>query len=53
MKITCTEAEKEQLIATMAHSFQCPLAKSDHDCDTECRACIEKNIEWDIQEGGA
>lgn len=55
MKITCTEAEKEQLIAILAHGRQCPLAASDHNCDRvmECRECIEQFIEWDIQEGGA
>lgn len=53
MKITCTEAEKEQLVLIMAVSIQCPFGETrGHICDgtINCRPCIEQGIEWDIQE---
>ena len=52
MKITCTEAEKGLLIATLAGTPDyCPFDRTVGfrcDCAGDCETCIEKNIVWDI-----
>ena len=57
MKISCTKAEKEMLVSAIATSIRCLLhGKKDKDevCARmlDCRDCAERNIEWDVKDGG-
>ena len=57
MKITCTQDEKEMAILSMATSESfCPFDKTESVVCTggyheNCRRCIEKNVEWEIEDG--
>lgn len=55
MKIICTEQEKQTLIYAYEHNpkANCCLTKIETGCATKyksCAECLDKNIEWEIQE---
>ena len=55
MKIKCTQDEKEQLVMVLSCGIQCPFAETKgHWCDgtMNCRPCVEKAIEWEIEKEG-
>lgn len=53
MKIICTKQEKELLIDNFISTYRCMLTHIEckyHDYYQEsCKACLEKNIEWEIE----
>ena len=55
VKIKCTQDEKEQLVMVLSCGIQCPFAETKgHWCDgtMNCRPCVEKVIEWEIEKEG-
>lgn len=51
MKIQCTEKEKELLIDVFMGSCICPFKSAHCSEGNVCRACLEKNIKWQIKGG--
>lgn len=51
MKIECTEKEKEMLIDVFMTSDICPFNSTHCFEGNVCKACIEKNFEWQIKDG--
>ena len=49
MKITCTQYQKACLIRMIDENINCIL--DIENCEKDCRECIEKNIEWEIEDG--
>lgn len=50
MKIICTQYQKDHLVRMMDENDHCIL--NFKNCATNCRECIENNIEWEIKEEG-
>ena len=53
MKIICTEYEKKILIYAIRESTGCYFANREKMCNQglDCNECVEKSIEWDVNEG--
>ena len=53
MKISCTKGEKKVLTMILRNEANfCPFEKlKDNYCGGKCEECIEKNIEWQIEDG--
>lgn len=52
MKIICTEEQKPLIVEALASSYHCFSPTKDH-CKyvDSCSECLEKNIEWQIEDG--
>lgn len=52
IKITCTKSEKADLVDILLHANFCMVAE---DCSkvvvSDCKKCIENNINWEITDG--
>lgn len=55
MKISCTEHEKKILISAIRESTTCSFLNRDEMCSQglDCDECVEKSIEWQIEDGGS
>ena len=52
IKITCTKSEKADLINILEHANYCMIADDcSHVGTTDCRKCLNMNIEWEITNG--
>lgn len=53
MKIICTEYEKKILISAIREATGCYFANREKMCNQglDCDECVEKSIEWQIDEG--
>ena len=53
MKITCTEDQKPLIVEALASSCHCffPRGIVRCICADSCSECLEKNIEWQIEDG--
>ena len=53
MKITCTEEQKPLIVEALAMSNNCIFPKEVKKCPKSfnCFECIEKTVEWKIEEG--
>lgn len=53
MKIICTEEQKPLIVEALASSYHCFLPPPKDHCKYEdsCSECLEKHIEWQIEDG--
>ena len=52
MTITCTQKEKEFIKTAFKDSDICPFDNTfGIMCSSNCEACIENRIEWEIKDG--
>ncbi len=53
MKIICTEDQKQIIVEALARSYNCIFPKEEKKCPESgyCAECIEKTVEWQIEDG--
>ena len=53
MKISCTKAEKNEIIDALMNNQFCLHPDDNESCvyDSGCLNCIEASIEWQIEDG--
>ena len=52
MRIECTKKEKELVLEAFEDANVCPFDDAfGISCSLNCKACTEKNIEWEIKDG--